>query len=265
MNRFKLNTAVKKKIRKMTKKSIMADQVKTDDDIERTAELTAYHEAGHLVISACVGYGYSKALFKSIDIISDRRFLGSICWKINFWPDPNRITGETLPYLAFKRMANYLAGDAAGNKATGANISCEGVYGRYLDNKMSLEEFGQTDAGMAIYHAKALIDAMSDEDSYGFANALQMVQQVEPIVEKLISDSDIWTAIEAIACKLGKVGKITGFEIVDPIINKIGEKLTDNPLRKAIEDCTPQLMDFSGCDEKMIADIAKLNDLTMVI
>ena len=81
----------------------------------------------------------------------------------------------------------------------------------------------------------------------------------------LINDSDIWAAIDAIACKLGKVGKISGFEIVDPIINKIGEKLTDNPLRKAIEDCTPQLIDFSGCDEKMIADIAKLNDLTMVI
>ncbi len=36
-----------------------------------------------------------------------------------------------------------MAGDAAGNKATGANISCEGIYGLYLDNKMSLEEFGQ--------------------------------------------------------------------------------------------------------------------------
>lgn len=265
MNGFKLNSAVKKKIRKMTKKSIMTDQVKTDEDIERTAELAAYHEAGHLVIGACVGYGYSKAVFKSIDIISDKRFSGSINRKINVWPDPNRITGETLPYLAFKRMANYLAGDAAGNKATRAGISCEGIYGEYLDNKMSLEAFGRTDAGMAIYNAKALIDAMSDEDSYGFANALQMVQQVEPIVEKLINDPDVWTAIDAIACKLGKVGKISGFEIVDSIINKIGEKLTDNPLRKAIEDCTPQLSDFSGCGEKMIADIGRLNDLTMVI
>jgi hypothetical protein len=265
MHSFKLNTTVKKKIRKMTKKSIMADPPKTDADIERTAELAAYHGAGHLVIGACVGYGYSKELFKSIDIISDKRLSGSIRRKVNFQPDPNRITGETLPYLAFKRMVNYVAGDVAGNKATGSNISCESIYKLYIDNRMSIDAFGQTDAGMAIYNAKALIDAMSDKNSYGFTNALQMVQQVEPVVEKLVNDPDIWTAIYTIALKLGRVGKISSFEIIDPIIQKIGDKLSGNPVRKAIESCTPQLNDLSGCDEKMIADIAKFNDLAMVI